>query len=108
MTADASLQRIVQLVRPYIPNRRHAQLHYLDALLDYVDDAGWRSRPGHIQTVAQFGLLSRLWEDISADFAAAGIPVMPLKGIIWSRKLFPHPALRPISDLDILVQQEHV
>lgn len=38
--------------------------------------------------------------------AAARVPVMPLKGAILAPRYYPTPALRPMSDLDLLVPPE--
>ena len=39
-------------------------------------------------------------------FGAAGVPVIPLKGPVLGEMLYPHPALRPSSDLDFLIRPE--
>ncbi len=45
--------------------------------------------------------------DILALFARHGVDVMPLKGAILSISYYEDPALRPMSDLDLLVRPEH-
>ena len=39
-----------------------------------------------------------------AEFARAGVDVMPLKGPVLADQLYPTPSLRPSSDLDVLVR----
>ena len=39
-------------------------------------------------------------------FRAAGVPVIPLKGPVLGEMLYPHPPLRPSSDLDLLIRPE--
>ena len=39
-------------------------------------------------------------------FAAEDVPVILLKGPILSETLYPHPALRPFSDLDLLIRPQ--
>lgn len=51
--------------------------------------------------------LARLHAELQAILAAAarlGIPVAPLKGALLSTQVYPHPALRPMADLDLLIQ----
>jgi hypothetical protein len=40
------------------------------------------------------------------EFDSRGIPVIPLKGIIFAEKYFGHIGARPTSDIDILIKQE--
>jgi hypothetical protein len=44
--------------------------------------------------------------DILSAYAAAGIPALVLKGAALCHTVYPEPGLRPMSDLDILVQEE--
>jgi Uncharacterised nucleotidyltransferase len=37
-------------------------------------------------------------------FARAGVPVIPLKGPALAETLYPHPALRPYSDIDLFIR----
>ena len=46
--------------------------------------------------------------DILALFARHGVDVMPLKGAILSTSYYEDPALRPMSDLDLLVRPDHL
>jgi hypothetical protein len=41
-------------------------------------------------------------------FASHGIAVVPLKGLVLAESLYPDPALRPSSDLDLLVRSRDV
>lgn len=49
----------------------------------------------------ELGRLLRLFE-------REGVPVIPLKGPALAETLYPHPALRPCSDLDLLVRRDSV
>lgn len=48
--------------------------------------------------------LLHLLTEVMQTAATAGIPVMPLKGAALALFYYPTPALRPMSDLDLLVQ----
>ncbi len=50
------------------------------------------------------GELGRLLE----GFEGEQIPVIPLKGPVLAETLYPYPALRPYSDLDLLVRRDSV
>jgi hypothetical protein len=64
-----------------------------------------------LQKMQQFFLLSgcralqaeAVIKEISPDFSKHKIPFLVLKGSAWAHVLYPDPALRPFSDLDILV-----
>jgi hypothetical protein len=43
---------------------------------------------------------------VLAVFQAARVPVILLKGIVFAKSLYPEPALRPMLDIDLLVQQK--
>ncbi len=51
-------------------------------------------------------IFSRELAGVLRHFQAAGVPVIPLKGPVLGETLYPHPALRPSSDLDLLVRHE--
>lgn len=53
-------------------------------------------------------LMSRELGRVLGQFAAEGVAVIPLKGSILSETLYPHPALRPFSDLDLLIRPDDV
>ena len=57
-------------------------------------------------TVAVFN--TRLFHDLAAIlrlFAAADIPVMVLKGAYLADTVYPHPGLRPMVDIDLLIHR---
>jgi hypothetical protein len=45
---------------------------------------------------------------LSRQFGQAGIPLLFLKGAALAHVLYPEPGLRPMSDLDILVDRSHL
>ncbi len=51
-------------------------------------------------------ILSRELAGLLRGFEAAGVPVIPLKGPALGEALYPDPALRPSSDLDLLIRPE--
>lgn len=51
-------------------------------------------------------LMSRELGRVLGRFAAEGVAVIPLKGPVLADTLYPHPALRPFSDLDLLIRPE--
>ena len=48
-------------------------------------------------------ILAHQGDRVVAGLAAAGIPATLVKGPIFARRLYPDPALRPFSDIDVLV-----
>src|SRR6202008_2711637 len=50
------------------------------------------------------GELARLLK----SFERQRIPVIPLKGPVLAETLYAHPALRPYTDLDLLIRRENV
>jgi hypothetical protein len=46
--------------------------------------------------------------EIVQAFAAAKVPVVVLKGIALATLIYPDPALRPTTDLDLLIEPEHL
>lgn len=56
--------------------------------------------------VARQMILSQELGRLLRGFAGAGIPVIPLKGPLLGETLYPDPALRPSSDLDLLIRPE--
>jgi hypothetical protein len=50
--------------------------------------------------------LVRQFDTILAGLNAARIPVIPLKGIYLAQAVYQNPALRPMSDIDILLQSQ--
>jgi hypothetical protein len=55
------------------------------------------------EATARHLVLARALGSILAAFAEAGIPLVPLKGPVLADMWYPHPALRPSSDLDLLI-----
>jgi hypothetical protein len=56
-------------------------------------------------TVSHLVLLDEL-RRLLKRFGAAGVPVIPLKGPVLGEMLYPYPALRPATDLDLLIRSE--
>ena len=52
--------------------------------------------------------LYRQFDTILAGLDFAHIPVIPIKGIYLAQEIYKNPALRPMSDIDILVKVEDV
>lgn len=61
-----------------------------------------RSRQARVQSL----VFARLLASVLESFAGAGIPVMPLKGVVLSRSLYGDPGLRQAKDLDLMVPPE--
>jgi len=59
---------------------------------------------GTARHLALSGELGRLLK----AFGRGHIPVIPLKGLVLAETLYAHPALRPCSDLDLLIRREHL
>ncbi|RMF94397.1 MAG: lasso peptide biosynthesis B2 protein [Nitrospinota bacterium] len=59
----------------------------------------------HQHAVQNLHMRKRLQEILSA-FAKAGVPVVVLKGAALAEVVYPHIALRPMRDLDLLVRRE--
>ena len=74
--------------------RHEPMLH--SALLDRLETE-WRRAKGRSLHAAES--LRSLLE----AFRVAGIPAIPLKGPLLAERLYPDPALRPTSDLDLLI-----
>lgn len=55
------------------------------------------------EATARHLVLGRALAGIVDAFGAARIPLLPLKGPVLAEQLYPHPAVRPSSDLDVLV-----
>lgn len=51
-------------------------------------------------------ILGRELGRLLRHFEREGVPVIPLKGPALAEMLYPHPALRPASDLDLLIRRE--
>src|SRR5207302_709930 len=59
---------------------------------------------GTARHLALSGELGRLLK----SFEREHVPVIPLKGPVLAEMLYAHPALRPCSDLDLLIRREHL
>ncbi len=66
----------------------------------------WLADQHHWNGLRVARLLGELRE-ILAAFAAAGVPLLPLKGGLLSVLYYEEPAARPMADLDVLVPAEH-
>lgn len=51
-------------------------------------------------------VLTRELDRLLGALARAGVPAIPLKGPALAEMLYPHPLLRPCSDLDLLIRRE--
>lgn len=58
------------------------------------------------ESMARQLILSGELAGLLGHFRAAGYPVIPLKGPVLGETLYRHPALRPSSDLDLLIRPE--
>lgn len=56
--------------------------------------------------VGRYLILSRELGRLLGRFREAGIPLIPLKGPVLAEALYPDPALRPFSDLDLLIRHQ--
>jgi hypothetical protein len=59
---------------------------------------------GLAQSTGRHVVLARALERVVARLAAGGIPVIALKGPLLAEMIYPHPGIRPSSDLDVLVR----
>ncbi|MBU1660855.1 MAG: nucleotidyltransferase family protein, partial [Chloroflexi bacterium] len=60
----------------------------------------------YYSTLGQNTMLFRELDRILAAFAEANIPVILLKGAALAQTIYPDPALRPMGDLDLLVEKD--
>lgn len=96
--AAANRQGITPLLAHWL---REASCAIPPAIAEHITAAYWTS---HFRNRALLRELHR----ILAGAAEAGIRVMPLKGAALVAWYYPVPALRPMSDLDLLVRPEDV
>jgi len=74
-----------------------------------IPTAAWEQlKSSYYRTAGYNTLLFRELERILAAFERADIPVILLKGAALAQTLYPDPALRPMSDLDLLVHPSAV
>jgi hypothetical protein len=62
----------------------------------------------YYRTTAQNTLLFQELERILAAFESAQIPVIVLKGAALAQTIYSEPGLRPMGDLDLLIQQDNL
>jgi hypothetical protein len=83
------------------------------ALAHALGAAGWPGVPDDVRrrltvavaaSAARHLLMTRELGVVLRHLAAAGIEVIVLKGPVLAETVYPHPALRPFSDLDVLVR----
>jgi hypothetical protein len=65
-----------------------------------------RLRRRLVESVGRQLALSRALTRLLTAFARERLPVIPLKGPALAESLYPDPALRPFSDLDLLIHRE--
>lgn len=81
--------------------QRHPHVAVAPAVMADLHDAYWR---GHFRNRLLFEELRR----VACAAADAGIAIMPLKGAVLAPRFYGVAALRPLSDLDLLVQPADV
>jgi hypothetical protein len=59
---------------------------------------------GLAQSTGRHVVLARALERVVARLGADGLPVIALKGPLLAEMIYPHPGVRPSSDLDVLVR----
>ena len=58
-----------------------------------------------VDATARHVLFSAELARLLKEFERAGVPVIPLKGLALADTLYPHPALRPATDIDVLIRR---
>jgi hypothetical protein len=79
-----------------------------DALTLLPTDALARLRSDGAQTAATNSLAQATATEWSRRFAEASIPAIWIKGVALELTVYPHPGLRPMTDIDLLVSPEDV
>ncbi|HET9955195.1 MAG TPA: nucleotidyltransferase family protein [Polyangiaceae bacterium] len=64
-----------------------------------------RPLPVPVRRFALSVLASEILRDVAVTLQARGIPVMPLKGVLFQRLLYADPTERLLSDVDVLVPE---
>lgn len=95
----ASRQGVAPLLYRWL--QRHPDCRPDPAFTDALHDAYWR---GHFRNRLLFDELQR----IGHLAASRGIAIMPMKGGLLAREYYDAPALRPLSDLDLLIQPKDI
>ncbi len=62
----------------------------------------------YLHSAARGMWLVRQYDNILAGFNSAHLPVIPIKGIYLAQEVYENPALRSMSDIDILVKGQDV
>lgn len=62
----------------------------------------------YLSNLARNSTLQVISDEMMQALRKAGIPSIPLKGSFLSRIIYPDPALRPMSDIDLLVPADRV
>jgi hypothetical protein len=62
----------------------------------------------YVRNAARNALLFRLLEGLLRSLASANVPVVALKGVYLAELAYAERALRPMSDIDLLVREEHL
>ena len=62
----------------------------------------------YMQTLINNRRMQAVFQEVVGALGAADIPVMALKGLALARRYYPDVALRPMTDMDMLVRQEDV
>ncbi len=95
----AIAQGVAPLVHQWLDARR--QLQPAAAAGRQLQDQFWLT---HFRNRKYIGELVRL-----SDAAAAhGVDILPIKGADLAVRFYPRPALRPMSDVDLLVRRDHL
>jgi len=95
---------VAELQRLHLGPLFHLGLHAFPALRARVPDpvAETLRRGAHAEA-ARITQLERACADVVTAAAAAGIPVLLLKGLALEKLLYPSAAARPMDDVDLLV-----
>ncbi len=96
---------------------RLAELHGMAPLFrHHLKAAGLAIPPGTMLVLDGLALrhrlhnqqLAKLLNELNRSFKRDGVPYLVLKGLALAYGYYPDPALRPVSDIDLLVQKEHM
>jgi glycosyltransferase involved in cell wall biosynthesis len=93
------------LLVPFVPTMYYAAE---DDTLPLSESALQRVRLAYYATAAANLLRYRELGDVLGAFNDAGIPTIVLKGAVLAEDLYPNIALRPMSDVDLLVPYDRV
>jgi hypothetical protein len=62
----------------------------------------------YIRTLINNRRMQTVFREVAGALTAAGIPVMPLKGLALAQRYYGDLALRPMTDLDLLVSRQNI